>query len=177
MSTRAVESSASLDQRRLDGLRPFRYTIMGTHGRTRAIMARCMKTEGSRLYAVVAACAVAVHGCDRSESPPAGPESREQLALGLPLETHLSSPVIPDPRYGEASKTIEDALRYLQANQKDGVLHDGRGNEIHFETELIRESGVLKRYPESAVVIKVADRKMDPGTLTDRISVPEPLSP
>jgi hypothetical protein len=140
-------------------------------------MARRLRTHGSCVCVVVAALAVGAHGCDGSGSRLADPESREQLALGLPLETHLSSAVLPDPRYGEASQTIEDALRYLKATQKDGVLRDGSGNEIHFETELIRESGVSKKYPPSAVVIRVADRKMAPDPRSDRKTAPDPLSP
>jgi hypothetical protein len=127
-------------------------------------MIRYTRSQGPRSFALaaalaLAALAVSLRGCgppgQRLEDP--APGSREQLALGLPLGAHLSSAVIPDSRYGDSSTTIEEALTYLKATQKDGVLHDRSGNEIHFETALIRKSGVAKTYPASAIVIKVAD--------------------
>jgi hypothetical protein len=116
-----------------------------------------MKYRVTQSWALVAALAVGAQGCDAYAPRLADPGSREQLALGLPLRTHLDSAVIPDGRYGESSQTIEDALTYLKATQKEGMLHDGSGNEIHFETKWIRKSGVIKKYPASTVVIKVAD--------------------
>jgi hypothetical protein len=116
-----------------------------------------MKCRVPRSIALVAALAVGVNGCRSSNQSPSDPRSREQLALGLPLGTSLDTAVIADSRYGESSRTVEDALIYLKATQRDGVLHDSSGNEIHFETELIRKSGAIKKYPPSTVVIKLPD--------------------
>jgi hypothetical protein len=116
-----------------------------------------MKSRVPCSLALVAALAVGVNGCRSSDQSQSDPRSPEQLALGLPLGTSLDSAVIADSRYGESSRTVEDALTYLNASQRDGVLHDSGGNEIHFETELIRKSGAIKKYPPSTVVIRLPD--------------------
>jgi hypothetical protein len=117
----------------------------------------CPTDHGSRLWALITAVVIAIapHGCHSADDSLAA--YREQLSRGLPLESHLDDPVIPDERYGRSSTTIEEALTYLKASFRDGMLHDKSGNEIHFETKLMRRSGVAKKYPPSAVVIRVAD--------------------
>jgi hypothetical protein len=60
----------------------------------------------------------------------------------------METPVRADPSYGESSKTVEDALVFVQAYAKEGVMRDAMGHEIRFEKgkkPTARELGKLKK--------------------------------
>jgi hypothetical protein len=59
---------------------------------------------------------------------------RDKLTTALPSGITMETAVRPDPAYGDSSKTVEDALVYVQAYVKDGVVLDAVGHEIRFET-------------------------------------------
>jgi hypothetical protein len=92
-------------------------------------------TRRSALLALLAFCA---GGCGRSSTTtdPGPLKQRDDVAAALPSGITLDSPVVPDKLYGESSKTVEDALRYLQAYARDRVLYDGgMGHEIRFDPD------------------------------------------
>jgi hypothetical protein len=90
------------------------------------------------LSLMVAALAVAAGGCgEQSESSlPPLLENPDEVAAVLPKGVTYDSPVVPDKRYGESSKTVKDALASLRARVKDGVLVSGyTGPPIRFDNE------------------------------------------
>jgi hypothetical protein len=59
---------------------------------------------------------------------------REEVISALPKGITLDMAVVPDKMYGESSKTVEDALRSLNAYVRNGVLYDGgMGHQIQFD--------------------------------------------
>jgi hypothetical protein len=86
--------------------------------------------------ALFAALALVAAGCGKT-SPTTEPgilKEREDVIKALPKGVTLDSAVVPDKMYGESSKTVEDALRHLQAYVRERVLYDGgMGHEIRFD--------------------------------------------
>ncbi len=86
------------------------------------------------LFTALVLCAV---GCGGStSSPPALTlNDRDGLAAILPKGVTLESPIVPNKRFGESAKTVEDALKSLQASVTNGVVQDGMmKQEIQFDT-------------------------------------------
>ena len=83
--------------------------------------------------ALFAALALVAAGCGKTiqTTEPGILKEREDVINALPKGVTLDMAVIPDKMYGESSKTVEDALRHLQAYVRERVLYDGgMGHEI-----------------------------------------------
>ncbi len=112
---------------------------------------------------LVAALSVAASGCGGatdSSLAPTALENPEQVAAVLPKGVTMETPVVPDKRYGDTSKTVAEALMCLRAQVKNGVLFAGyAGPEIHFDNEpaaKIKPSRTAKKVQKPPVVIKLA---------------------
>ncbi len=112
--------------------------------------------------AVLAALVVAAGGCggEKQSTEPTAIAKPEELAAVLPKGVTLETPVVADPRYGESSKTVADALASLSAQVKEGVLVAGYvGPEIRFDSEpaaKLKPSTTSKKAKKPPVVIRLA---------------------
>jgi hypothetical protein len=123
-------------------------------------MTQRMPCRVPALFALLTALFVGTNGCGYgSNPPPPGSElkPREGLELGLPLRVTLASPVIADATSGESSKTVDDALKHLNATIKNAKLYDSKGSEIHFETAIERKTGATKKVTRGMTIVKLAD--------------------
>ena len=100
-------------------------------------MTRTQLVFPSGRWIFLAVLAFVSAGCEMT-STPTGPgilREREDVIKTLPKGVTLETPIVPDKMYGDG-KTVEDALRHLQASVRDGVLYDGGlGGEIRFDPE------------------------------------------
>jgi hypothetical protein len=88
------------------------------------------------LLTLLAALGFSAGGCGGSMTSTEPPilRDRQEVVSALPAGITLEMPVVPDKMYGESSKTVEDALRSLNAYVRNGVIYDGgMGHQIQFD--------------------------------------------
>jgi hypothetical protein len=88
------------------------------------------------LLTLLAAVGFSSGGCGGSTTSTEPPilRDRQEVVSALPAGITLETPVVPDKLYGESAKTVEDALRSLNAYVRNGVLYDGgMGHQIQFD--------------------------------------------
>lgn len=117
-----------------------------------------------RSFAGLLSCALVTFalGCGRSASPtdPGPLKEPDKISPLLPKGVTLETPVNPDKLYGESSKTVQEALASLQVYVKDGVIYDGIGHEVHFDTETPAKAksrsarGKSQKAPRTVISIK-----------------------
>jgi len=123
-------------------------------------MLRVITTRLACSIPLLTALVATAGGCGGSNPSSSHPtlQNREEIAALLPKGVTLESPIVPDKRYGESSKTVEDALASVSAHVKDGVLHAGFiGPEIQFDNEAANKPAKkLKKGEKPPTVIRLA---------------------
>jgi hypothetical protein len=108
-------------------------------------------------WAVLATLCVGTFGCGPSTPTfePALLADREKVVSALPAGITMETAVLPSPLYGQSSKTVEDALKYLAANVRENLLYDGIGHRIEFDTGAKDKAKTIKKQPGGPKTISI----------------------